>query len=117
MREFLVLTIIIAAVIFLAPMIMGLVVFLLCTAVTLILLAKFGLLPGFRYVRYGGGTRGNKASWKWKYPGRGGRDARGKSADRNETNPDSGGGWYQTSQDGEEITLPETALRKENDPK
>ena len=117
MREFLILTMIIVAVIFLAPMIMGVVIFLLCTAAVVILLARFGLLPGFRYVRYARNHRGNQSSWKWKwkYPGHSGRDARDNGASRSVKNPESGDGWYQTSQEGEEITLPETALRKEND--
>ena len=119
MREFSILTMIIVAVLFLAPMIIGVVIFLICTAAIVILLARFGLLPGFRYVRYGGDPRGNKASWKWKwkYPGHGGGNARGNSAGRSEKKRDSVGGWYQTSQEGEEVTLPETALRKENDQK
>ena len=109
----------VAAVIFLAPMIMGFIIFSLCVAAIVILLAKFGFLPGFRYVRYGGGARGNKSSWKWKwkYQGRGGRGASRNDTRRSETNRDNGAGWYQASQEGEEVTLPETALRKENDKK
>ena len=119
MREFWVLTMIVVAVVFLAPMIMGLVIFLLCAAAIVILLARFGFLPGFRYVRYTGSPRGSKSSWKWKwkYPGHGGTDAHENNASRSEKNPDNGDGWYRTSQEGEEITLPETALRKENDKK
>ena len=113
MREFLFLILFIIAAIILAPMIMGLIVFLLCAATVLILLAKFGLLPGFRRARYVGNTRRNRSSWqwKWKYPRRGNYES------RNEANWDSSGRWYQTSQEGEEITLPETALRKEKDKK
>ena len=118
MREFLILTLIIVVIIFLAPMIMSLVIFLLCFAAIVILLARFGLLPGFRYVRYVGDSRKNKSSWKWKwkYPGRGDRNARGNHAKQSERNRSSGK-WYHTSQEGEEITLPETALRKENEQK
>ena len=113
MREFLILMVIIFAVIILGPVIMSLLIFILCIAAILILLARLGFLPGFRYARYVGDTRGNKSSWTWKrkYHGRADRDARSRT-DRSETNCE--GGWYQTSQQGEEITLPETALRKED---
>ena len=117
MRAFLILTMVIAALIFLAPMIMSIMVFLLWAVLIVILLAKFGFLPGFRFVRYGGDPRRGKSSWKWKYSGRGGRDTDDGSEGRSETNRDDDGGWYQTSQEGEEVILPETALRKENDPK
>ena len=122
MLEFFVLVLILIVAYYVVPMIIGLVIILLCIAVIaipiVILLARFGLLPGFRYVRYVGDTRKNKSSWKWKwkYPGRGDRNERGNHARRSEGNRDSGG-WYRTSQEGEEITLPETALRKENDAK
>ena len=119
MREFLILTLIIVVIIFLAPMIMGFIIFLLCIAAIVILLAYFRLLPGFRYVRYVESNRRNKSSrqWKWKYRGYAGGDSRGNSENRGETSHESVSGWYQTSQEGEEITLPETALRKENDQK
>ena len=119
MREFLILALIIVVIIFLAPMIMGLIIFLLCIAAIVILLAYFGLLPGFRYVRYVGNSRKNKSSWrwKWKYRRRAGGNSRGNDASRGKKNRESGSGWYQNSQEGEEITLPETALRKENDQK
>ena len=112
MRDILILTLIIAAVIFLAPMIVSMIIFLLCAAVIVILLARLGFLPGFRYVRYGNAPREGKSSrkWKWKYPGRGGKDS-----DNDRTERGTGSGWYHSSQQGEEITLPETALRKEDD--
>ena len=118
MREFLILTLLIIAVIFLAPMIVGLIIFALCVAAIAILLARLGLLPGFRYVRFGGGTRANRSQrqWNWYHRGRNGKNTQGSDVNRSETKRD-GGGWYQNSQDGEEITLPETALRKENDRK
>ena len=118
MREFLILALIIVVIIFLAPMVMSLILFFLCIAAIAVLLAYFGFLPGFRYVRYMDAARANKSSrqWKWKFR-RGGRNSRGGDASQRETNRDSGGGWYRTSQEGEEITLPETALRKENEKK
>ena len=116
MREFFILALVIIAIYFLAPIIMGLILFILCIAAIVILLAYFGLLPGFRYARYvGGSPRDTSRRWKRKYPGHGGE--RGNNTKRGESNWNSGGGWYQTSQEGEEITLPETALRKENDKK
>jgi hypothetical protein len=120
MREFLILTMIIVVVVFLAPMIIGVLIFSLCVAAIVILLARLGFLPGFRYVRYGGDARRGKSSWKWKYQGHGGRDSHSSDTSRSDstqTSRSSGSGWYQASQDGEEVTLPETALRKENDPK
>ena len=122
MLDLLILTLVIVVIIFLAPMIMGLIIFLLCVAAIVIMLAYFGFLPGFRYVRYVEDTRGSKLSrkWKWKYGGRAddfSRHSRGDSASHDETNRENAGGWYQTSQEGEEITLPETALRKENEKK
>lgn len=118
MREFLILIMVVVFLIYLGPIIMGFLIFSLCVAAIVILLAKLGFLPGFRYVRYGGGTRGDKSSWKWKwkYPGRENRNERGGES-RSESGRDSGGGWYQASQEGEEVTLPETALRKENEQK
>ena len=115
MRVFLILGTVIAAVIFLAPVIVGLIVFSLCAVAIVILLARLGFLPGFRFVRYGGDVRRGKSSWRWNYQGRGNRDSYSGSKGRSETNRDNSSGWYQTSQEGEEITLPETALQKEDD--
>lgn len=122
MRELLILIVVITAVVFLAPMILSFVIFLLFAAAIVILLFKLGLLPGFRYVRYGGDPRRSKSSRqrKWDYRERGDGDPYNGGTDRSDpsrskTNSDNSGGWYQTSQDGEEVTLPETALRKEVD--
>jgi hypothetical protein len=82
---------------------------ILCVAVLMLLLSKFGLLPGVVFKRYGGSRRYRQAdarSERWFRPE---EDERGYEED--------GKTWRDTFQEGEEITLPETALRKENDAK
>jgi hypothetical protein len=104
MREFLVLVIFIAAVLFIGPIILSIVFFALVAAAILLLLARFGILPGVYVKRSKVNTKRGKSSYSWKWK------SQPKGSRREE-------GWYSTPQDGEEIILPESALRKEKDPK
>lgn len=99
MRELLILSVIIACVVFFAPVIISVIIFSLAAAAVVMILRRFGILPGIYIGRRG---RGRRAGWKYT----GGAERKEKSAE-----------WYDASQEGEEIILPETALRKEHNQK
>jgi hypothetical protein len=86
------------------PVILNIVVFSILAAVVMMLLARLGILPGAVFKRYGGGDGKFGWRWKWKSPKRKDDGRRGEK-------------WYGAPQDGEEITLPETALHKKKDSK
>jgi hypothetical protein len=105
MRGLLILSAIIAIVIFLMPFILSTAIFFIAIMALLMVLANFGLLPGVVFRRYGriknnaprvGRTRTVPFD----------EDERGRGEDR---------AWRADSQEeGEIITLPETALHKES---
>ncbi|MDR1944063.1 MAG: hypothetical protein LBQ19_04495 [Synergistaceae bacterium] len=88
--------------IFIMPFVLGIVVFAAVFVAIFMLLARLGLLPGvvFRTYKFA--------------PGRDkGREAP-RGGFRDETVGNSSNGWYQDVQEGEIITLPETALKKDD---
>jgi hypothetical protein len=86
------------AVIFFLPFILAFVLFILIAMGVMVTLARFGLLPGLRVKR-----RTFKQS-----------RASGRHTETSFRFEEEVEGWYQSTQEGEIITLPETALRKES---
>jgi hypothetical protein len=89
------------------PFIMGVVGFLLIFVLVLMFLARLGLIPGMTYRRYTYTTTSREPS-----------DAPRTKPFRfdDEVPPrESGSDWFQSEQEGEVITLPETALKKDDE--
>jgi hypothetical protein len=108
MPGFLIAAFFIAAVIFFAPFILSVALFLIITAFVMALLVKLGFLTGVYTKRYRY-VRGRKR------PGRG--DGRLRPEEEGGADAESSDIRYDTFQEGEEITLPETALHKGIDSK
>jgi hypothetical protein len=109
MQQLLVAVFFVAVIMFFWPVIFSVAIFFICAAVLMLLLSRFGFLPGVVFKRYGASRSYRQAdarSERWFRPE---EDERGYE--------EGGKIWRDTFQEGEEITLPETALRKENDPK
>jgi hypothetical protein len=104
MQGYLMLLLILVAVVIFLPFLLVFVIFIIIAAGILMALARFGVLPGVR-VRTYTYRRGNVSGWRRN---RDDSDFRFEGETR--------GGWYQSTQEGEIITLPETALRKEPPP-
>jgi len=109
MQALLILAIIIAAITFLMPFIFSVLIFFIGAFLMLLLLARFGLLPGAMFKRYGAkiddrspNSRTKKRRYNFEKEERDWKESRD--------------GWYSSSQEGDEIILPETALHKEDDP-
>jgi hypothetical protein len=107
MQGLLILGVIIAAIVFLMPVIVGVLAFLICTAAIMLLLARFGFLTGAMFKRYGFGADDRS----WSSPG---RKRRFHFEEEERDWRESQNGWHRSEQEGEEIVLPETALKKEN---
>ena len=103
MRGLLILLMIIAIVIFLMPVILGAVIFFMAAIALLMLLANFGLLPGVVFRRY---------RWIKSDAPRARRRTRAHF-DNDERVWEENKGWRGFHDDNEVITLPETALRKD----
>lgn len=99
MRGLLIMAVVLAVVIFLLPVLLGLALFLICAVIVFMLLARLGLIPGVAYRRYTFDPRTGRVT--------------PPSEQKNEPSSRAPGGWYQGEQDGEIITLPEEALKKE----
>lgn len=99
LRGLLILAVILAFLVFFLPLILGFVLFLICAIAVFMLLARFGLIPGTVYRTYTFDARRE-----------GNRDVA-----REEPASHSPGGWYQEEQDGEIVTLPENALKKDEE--
>lgn len=104
LRGLLTFIIFMALLIFFLPYILGLVLLIIGALAVFLLLARMGFLPGARYRSY-------------TYTGKGDQSARKTVVFTEESAPsdDNAGGWYQSVQEGETITLPETALKKEDE--
>ncbi|MDR1651672.1 MAG: hypothetical protein LBR87_07775 [Synergistaceae bacterium] len=107
MQALLILALIIAVITFLAPFILSALIFFICAVLVLLLLARFGLLPGAGYKRYG-------ADIDDRSPGSLNRKRR-FIFEKEEKDWKESRGW--NDHDEEEIILPETALRKEDAPR
>jgi hypothetical protein len=103
MQGLLILALIIAVVIFLMPMILGVVIFLICAVALMLLLARLGFLPGAVFKKYDASVKGKTPGRKRSF------NFEDKERDWKETKQ----GWYKSAQDGEEVILPETALKKD----
>jgi hypothetical protein len=105
MQGLLILSLIIGIVIFLMPVILSAVIFFIAAVAILVLLANFGMLPRAAWRRYGwgrsGAPRSVRRTRKTRFAGE------EPSAEENESRR---GGFHE---DVEVITLPETALRKD----
>jgi hypothetical protein len=107
LQGLLILALIIGMVIFFMPVILGAVIFFICLAALFILLARLGLLPGAAFKTYTFPVDDRT----WSSPRRK-RKIRFEDEERDWR--ESREGWYRSSQEGEEIILPETALKKED---
>jgi hypothetical protein len=88
------------------PFIVSAVFFLLLFVLVFMFLGRLGLIPGMTYRRYTYTTT--------RRPSAGQRTKPFRSDD--ETPPgESADDWFQSEQDGEIITLPETALKKDDE--
>ena len=108
MHRLLILSIIIAIVIFLMPVILGAVIFFIAALILLILLAKFGLLPGVTLRRHG---------WIKNDAPRAGRRPKKVRFEKEDRVWEENKEWRGFHDDNEVITLPETALRKDEQDK
>lgn len=110
MRGFLILFAVLLLVITMMPFIMGFVVFVLLFAAIFMLLARLGLLPGATFKTY------TYTSSSRKRPGEDVQKTRKTIYFEGDEVPPKGDadGWYQSAQEGEIITLPETALKKDD---
>jgi hypothetical protein len=88
--------------VFFLPFILALIAIIVIALIIAAILARLGLLPGMRAVYWFGRAPRERD------------DGRSFRFDDGETPRESGDGWYQSTQEGEVITLPDTALRKEN---
>jgi hypothetical protein len=93
------------------PFLFGFVLVLICAVGLCILLDRFDLLPGDVFKTYRFRTKGGT-------PDKSEEPRRDESTIRFEndiTRPGNHDDWYQDVQEGETITLPETALKKDDD--
>jgi hypothetical protein len=102
MRGFLLIFLIIMIIVTFMPVILSAAVFIALLCLLAFFLRNAGLWPGmFFRKRYG--------------PGAGGRKKESPPRRRAEEGRANGEGWYGAGQEGPEIILPESALRKESD--
>ena len=121
LRGFLVLALILIALTFLLPFILGFVVILFVAFGVFMLLARLGLLPGATFRTYTYSTRDRTAGsarspYSRSRSTQGGGDERTIRFDEEAPADNGESGWYQSTQEGEIVTLPETALKKEDEP-
>ncbi|MDR3331393.1 MAG: hypothetical protein LBT08_02080 [Synergistaceae bacterium] len=110
MQGFFALFLILAMIVFLVPFILWFAVFAIIAASIFILLVRFGLLGGMPRTRtYTFSTKSTKRGRTYK-----GRVERHFNFEE-ESAGDNSGGWYQSTQEGEVVTLPETALKKDGE--
>lgn len=105
MRGLLILALLLIAGFFLLPFIVGFIIFIVCVFAVILLLSRLGLLPGatFRSYRYTVEDRQPRRERPFTEEDRG-------------TGVETPEGWYQDTQEGEIVTLPETALKKDEEP-
>jgi hypothetical protein len=95
------LLLILIAVVLSLPFILALAAFIVAAVAILLLLARLGVLPRIKTSRY-------TSIWEET------SDRRSRRNNRNfNSAEETAAGWYQSTQEGETITLPETALKKE----
>jgi hypothetical protein len=108
---------------FMLPFVLGFILFVALAVWIFMLLARMGLLPGFVFKTYrfpqGGETWKDADSRDDARANRKGGSFRPSSGESRSGAGSSGphdlNGWYQDDQEGEIITLPETALKKDED--
>ncbi len=95
-----------ALIFFMMPFILSVVGFVLLFALAFLLLARLGLIPGMTYRRTTYTTTSRKTR----------QEPRTKTVFWSDETPprQDDGGWFQSDQEGEIITLPETALKKDD---
>ncbi len=101
LRGLLILAAILAILVFFLPLILGFVLFLICAIAVFMLLARFGMIPGTVYRTYTFDTHTGKN-----------RDDVPTAEEPTSYSP---GGWYQGEQNGEIVTLPENALKRDEE--
>jgi hypothetical protein len=103
MLKLLIIFLFIMLVIKLMPLILGTVALFIFVGALLVLLARFGLFPGVTFRRYKTDNRSNE---RWFHP-----EEEERKYEKNSND------CHNSFQEGEEVTLPGTALHKENDSK
>jgi hypothetical protein len=111
MQGLLILALVIAVIIFFLPMILGAVIFFICVAAFLLLIARIGLLPGARFKGHKGYSAGPV---DYRTPNSTGRRRRFRFEDEERDWREEREGWYDSLEEGEEIILPESALHKDD---
>jgi hypothetical protein len=127
LRGLLILILILTVLFFLIPFIFGFLIILAVAAMVLMTLIQFGLIPGGSFKTYTYGF-GGRQGWKNKNAQHG-QNIRFEDEERNwrewhdlrdsresQDSRKNRDGWYESSQEGEIINLPETALKKEDSP-
>jgi hypothetical protein len=110
LRGFLILFVILLLLLTLMPFILGFVLFLIVVFGVFVLLARLGLLPGTVYRTY----TFTETDAPPQHSDR--RRNRRKIVFVEDTPPPKADDdWYQSEQDGEVVTLPESALKKDED--
>ncbi|MDR1916779.1 MAG: hypothetical protein LBQ58_09425 [Synergistaceae bacterium] len=114
MRGLLILILILIAIFFMMPIILGVFLVLICTAFVFILLARLGLLPAGSFKTY----TYTYSPFETQDSVREGRHSRKNINFEDEERDwrENRDGWYGSAQEGEIINLPETALKKDDDP-
>ena len=107
MRGLLVFLIFFALILFMMPFILSVFGFFLLFALVLLLLARLGLIPGMTYRRYTYTTTSRRPPRQ--------QQAKNFRFEGEEAPQKNDGGWFQSEQEGEIITLPETALKKDDE--
>lgn len=100
MRNLFILIFVLAALVLMLPFIVGFVLFLILAIIAFMVFIRLGLLPGSTFKIYTSESR---------------RRSGNRPAAQGESSPRPPEGWSQGEQTGEIITLPETALRKDED--
>jgi hypothetical protein len=120
LRGLAILVLVLAILIFMMPIVIGIILSIVLAVWIFKLLARLGFLPGFVFktYRFPQGTE----AWKDTESGDKGRAERVRESSGSQKPwPDAGesrsaaNGWYQDDQEGEIITLPETALKRDDE--
>jgi hypothetical protein len=109
LRGLVILALLVAILVFMLPFVVGFILFVILAVGIFMLLARMGLLPGFVFktYRFPSGERASSGTESRAEGDRAGVWPEPEGHRRN--------GWYQDDQEGEVITLPETALKKDGD--
>jgi hypothetical protein len=117
LRGLVILALTLTVLVFMLPVVVGFLAFVILAVGIFMLLARMGLLPGFVFKTYtfqrqGDARDGARRRRNGEQGQNAGRAGYGRDADYRSPGEKS---WYEDDQDGEIITLPETALKKDGE--